>query len=263
MRDNPLRRFWHTLANWCSFEWASIRLWLSPSAAPPRGASRDPRRAISYGHAAIGCMDQRACCCRAALIWRRATAMGCDGGQLREMEATAADTKDAIRVSGRLADAAEETARYARDTFKLTQDNFKIEVRPYIWLAKRQGAPEFGPENGVIMWNWWTANYGKLPALNVRFSTAMKLGSGEFEGDPRPWIGAPLNPNDEHFATVYSHPGIKRREFEELMNADRGITIRGTISYSDVLGGEYETIFCLFHSRGGATAHCEDGNGMK
>lgn len=159
---------------------------------------------------------------------------------------------------------------------KTTRDIFIADQRPIIWLTNHNATPAFyitpGKDTGQIMWNWEYTNYGKSPAIEVRYETYMSLDNAPYAltfgtDEKRPNVGAPIPPGKIDWDTVISKPGISAAEFARLLTIGGGVSISGVIHYADANGGSYETTFCLASLVGGAVAyrdptqHC--GNNIK
>jgi hypothetical protein len=151
----------------------------------------------------------------------------------------------------------------AQQSLNLTRDIANADQRPIIWLTNHTDAPHYYPAPATqITWNWEFTNYGKSPAVHIRFDTYMSIDNGPYihtyGGDKDITdIGAPLPPGKVDFDTVISRPGISDAEFARLMAADKAISISGVIKYQDAGGRPYETAFCLAHLASGATMYRE------
>ncbi len=153
----------------------------------------------------------------------------------------------------------------------MARENFRHDQRPYIWLTNELGSPRIvSPRagqsaTGQVIWTYHFTNYGKSPALNVRFYQYIKIGDRGFTssyGAKEEHRGAPLPPNQDSIATVVSDE-ISREEFNQLLIADERISTRIRFVYSDSYAENYETGICLTRLHTGAIGYCKDGNYIK
>lgn len=161
-------------------------------------------------------------------------------------------------VTVRIAVAAIWSAISAQKALKLTQEIAIADQRPIIWLSNHVGAPQL--IRNQVIWDWEFTNYGKSPAVHIRFDTYMSLDKGPnlpTYGRQKSSIGAPLPPGKFDFDTVVSNPGINDTDFARLMALDEGISISGLSTYQDAGGRSYETTFCLAHLASGAIKYRE------
>lgn len=164
-----------------------------------------------------------------------------------------------------------ESLRVAHDANRQSREHFQQDQRPYVWLTNNLGSPECvsgqkSAQDCQIIWSWHFTNYGKTPARDLRFTQMINFGENVLE-KPRMFdkisIGAPLPPNKDDFSTALSEVKINRAEFARLLNTEQSILVSGRLNYTDGLGGQYETGFCLYRLRSGAIAYCRDGNYVK
>jgi hypothetical protein len=173
--------------------------------------------------------------------------------------------------------AAVESASAAQNALAQARDQFREDRRPYIWLTKTGlGAPMFipnirDPRTGQVVWDWHYTNYGKTPALDIRYTHYMKLGERSYaKSNAAPSggsVGAPLPPDKDDFSTVVSVPGITPAEFNELMapgHLGNSVSVKIHITYTDAYRAKvYETNICLSRLNGGAISYCRQGNEIK
>jgi hypothetical protein len=169
----------------------------------------------------------------------------------------------------READAAFDAAKAAQDAVRQSRESFQRDQRPYVWLTNDLGKPEFvqkaGTHSGQAIWDWHFTNYGKTPALGIRFRQYFKVGN-EFHPAPgsneQTGFGSPLPPTKVNFSTNVSEP-ISVDDFRRSLDTDQGIGIRIVLEYMDANGGKYESGFCLERLRTSAITYCSTGNYMK
>lgn len=148
-------------------------------------------------------------------------------------------------------------------------NRFREDQRPYIWLktgyagniqfVPNQRAPQKGI--GQILWTFHYTNYGRSPALEVRFvDKTMSLNGGEFrQSYGRAFtVPTPLAPTEENFATVVSRPGVTAKQFARYQATDEAIKVHAIIRYTDrYKDGPYETAICLSLLANGSIAYCK------
>jgi hypothetical protein len=149
----------------------------------------------------------------------------------------------------------------AWNSLQTTRAIFKADQRPIIWLTNNVAQPQIiippGKDSGQVVWDFQTTNYGKSPALRIRYETYMSIDGGPYLMDygmaeKGSTVGAPMPPGKLDFDTVISAPGITASEFARLFTVHEGISISDLIHYEDANGGSYETAFCLARLVGGA-----------
>lgn len=151
----------------------------------------------------------------------------------------------------------------AQKAVDLTAQNFIVQERPYIWLTTDFGSPSYmrNPTDnpvGQVVWEWHFTNFSKTPANNVRFRTYMKVGA-DFRPSYRPAgsatsIGAPIPPAQVLRHEAVSAPGTTPTDYAKDITTNRALGISGVITYSDLMGNEYESAFCLTRLATGAIA---------
>jgi hypothetical protein len=146
----------------------------------------------------------------------------------------------------------------AQKAVNLTQENFAIDQRPYIWINNNLELPGYFEFLKKIVWSFHFTNYGKTPANNVLLKVKMSVGGTQYpilEAHPRPPRGNPLPPNKDDFNTAVSDAQFTRDEFQRVFGVDFGIGISGLILYQGASDAWYESRFCLAHLATGAILH--------
>ena len=138
--------------------------------------------------------------------------------QKKTMDNTFAEVKKQTK-------AATESSTAAQNAVTQSRDQFREDRRPYIWLTKTGlGGPTFipnlkDPKSGQVTWDWHWTNYGKTPALDIKYTQSIKVGERPYmksHGSVESF-GAPLPPEKDDFSTVVSDPGVTPIEFNDLM----------------------------------------------
>jgi hypothetical protein len=129
-------------------------------------------------------------------------------------------------------------------------------------LGPRSFNPILRKNIGKFAWSFRYTNYGKTPAHRLHFTEeAFRFGvSGKFQNTPGfskvKVVPTPLAPTEENFVTKYSKE-ITQKEFTNYAAIDKGISIRGTMKYTDASGTPYESDICLTMLANGQIAFCE------
>jgi hypothetical protein len=157
--------------------------------------------------------------------------------------------------------AAIEAADTAQKSLAQARDQFRQDQRPYIWATANLGSPERWEPTGQLVWDLHFTNYGKSPALEIRYYDYMRIGKGAMApsfGEPIPHKGAPLPPGKDDFITVVSKPGVTADEYARLLHHPdtEYVEISGRFLYTDFYGGKYETAICLRKLKTGAVQYC-------
>lgn len=114
-------------------------------------------------------------------------------------------------------EAAQGATRIAPEAMKATQDQFRQDQRPYIWITKDLGQPSFIENSGQFVWTYHITNYGKSPAYKLICHQFTKIGNLTFpQFGSKFSIGPPMPPMAEQFNTAVSSPGITRESFDRL-----------------------------------------------
>jgi hypothetical protein len=124
-----------------------------------------------------------------------------------------------------------------------------------------------GKTAGQIIWDWHYTNYGRTPAVNVRFVHYIRLGNSarkkSYLEPEMTSLGPPLTPNKVDFATVVLDPDVSADDANKWLHTDEAIEISGDILYSGISGGSYRTTFCISKLALSAIKYCPEGNDIK
>jgi hypothetical protein len=146
------------------------------------------------------------------------------------------------------------------------RSNLKAEDRPYIWLTNSMYVPDFatdrpGPrKSGIVTWTWHITNYGKTPALHVRFCQAIIINNRLYPPGPcatHQAPMAPIPPGKDDYNTAVAYP-VDAAEFFNMAAIPGGIRVAAFVYYTDAHGGEYETHLCIAHLPTGAGMYCPE-----
>ena len=155
---------------------------------------------------------------------------------------------------------------------KNAADQFRIEERPYIWIQDRpkdDSAPMIGtdPSIGKFAWNIYYANFGKSPA--IRFCREVHLVTGEgalkrvvdinHETCKSP-SGGIIPPGKLELTSAFAEGTPSERDISQWKAMLNGIVVYGRFDYSDTLGGEYFSQFCMATQPNGRIGDCEGHN---
>jgi hypothetical protein len=165
------------------------------------------------------------------------------------------------------AGAAQSAAVTADQSLKDTKANFANDQRPYLWTTKSSSVPKFDAKKGEIYWNCVLEDYGKTPALHIRFKPYMKIGDKPFILDPHQrkvsGDGAAAPPGTETlWVSVHSLP-MTLDEANRVLGIDEAVQIKVVLDYTGVYGGDFETSFCYANLADHTTSSCDHDNYIK
>jgi hypothetical protein len=165
------------------------------------------------------------------------------------------------------AGAAHSAAVTADQSLKDTKANFANDQRPYLWTTKSSSVPKFDAKKGEIYWNCVLEDYGKTPALHIRFKPYMKIGDKPFILDPHQrkvsGDGAAAPPGTETlWVSVHSLP-MTLDEANRVLGIDEAVQIKVVLDYTGVYGGDFETSFCYTNLADHTTSSCDHDNYIK
>lgn len=157
------------------------------------------------------------------------------------------------------------STKRAADAAKTAADTAVAEARPVIWLMNNFGQPAYQPApSRQITWELHFKNYGKTPASDVRFSEIyMKIGvdgqwTPSYTTESPEIVTHPVAPEEDIERDGVTPPGISPTQWTELLGTTKGISIKGTILYTDSSKIPYETGFCLTRLNLGGITFCKD-----
>ncbi len=189
------------------------------------------------------------------------------------MNDTLTETRKQTGFAEKSSKGAADAASSAQDALKLARDNFRQDQRPYVWLRNDLLFPTHieATKDGKVtdrraIWDWHYTNYGKTPALHVRFISKMNIGEnagkeGRRLGPIPSSTGTPLPPGKDDFSAAISPTAITNEELIRLINGyDGSVIVYGRIEYTDGGGTPYETGFCFRTLKTHAVSYCDGKN---
>jgi hypothetical protein len=169
-----------------------------------------------------------------------------------------------------------KTAEAANAAITQSRNQFRQDQRPYLWVANgKSGVPAFNrllePDRAGFLQAYWDIsvfNFGKTPAYHVKRQFSIQVGNrhpmsrsfGEGGNNPPTLIAA----TGQADIRVLSSPNIIQMEIDaiQMPHSHQTISIRGTITYADSHGVDYESGVCLSRLDSGVIQYC-DGNYIK
>jgi hypothetical protein len=167
-------------------------------------------------------------------------------------------------------------AKATQDTLSEIRGNLIKEERPYLWPRPEAVAFEKGQP---LRWNLHFVNYGKSPAIRAHTcvtltygADALSVASGYTEEDligqckkPSPVAESEsiAPPGDALFATGQSNVILADDDAIKFFKADFRVAIRALVTYEDVYGHHYKSLFCAAHLATDAVYTCQQGNEIK
>lgn len=160
------------------------------------------------------------------------------------------------------------------------RENFVKDQAPVIWVKPKP--PEI-KVNEPLRWDVIYSDYGRSPALNVKTCiTAAYVPSytkdafSYLSSLPPPSINdcktkqrvVPAGidvvpPGFENFSTALGLIPLTQNVFDVVTSTEGGVFIHGMITYDDVSGHSYETVFCNYRFTSGAIGVCDKYNTYK
>ena len=197
--------------------------------------------------------------------------------QLREMVFARSQVERAIKAAGRSADAAElansdSAEHFVQDERPYLGLNLTLEPPPgakatasnkgsYIYVADIPNDPNYVR----ILWSIHFKNYGKSPAVHVRFDRHMELGINAFQrwhwGETT-GAGDTLPPTADQYITIGSEK-ILKSGLDSILKSDNQMVIFGHFDYEGLGGGSYWTEFCISFLASGSNSMCPTHNLME
>jgi hypothetical protein len=171
--------------------------------------------------------------------------------------------------------AAADFATALRDQLGLIRSNFAKEERPYMWP---KADPIIFEKGQQLIWNVHLFNYGKSPAMRTRscyilftgdnampqataFSTPdiiKECVKGAASGPIESESIAP--PGDALFLTAHSIDLLTDDSIAFYRDSDFHVAMLVFLTYQDVAGNTYRSLFCTSHLRTGAMYSCGKNN---
>jgi hypothetical protein len=152
------------------------------------------------------------------------------------------------------ADAAKKSADTAHSSLVLSQETFKVQQRPYVWVKTPTIEPDGLSPNKPIYMNIEFANAGATPALQmvshvyVKFS---EVADSDFDAakylykQPGVEKSGIITQNSTLFATAVSAKPVTLWTKKPIpWNGSDPIFVYGRIEYRDVFGDDHSTEFC-------------------
>jgi hypothetical protein len=117
--------------------------------------------------------------------------------------------------------------------------------QPYVGLAGEMSDPEYDSKMGRIFWNFSFRNSGRRAANGFSIKKYMKINEGKFSELPSVLAqSGSLGPNESLFLTVFSEP-VTLAQFQTLLKQKQGITALVEFKYTDPLGRQLSSAFCV------------------
>lgn len=147
------------------------------------------------------------------------------------------------------------------------QQNFIKDQAPVITTTPDPPMIEAGKP---LRWDIRYTNYGRSPALYVH--TCIRAAYGPFPGSvPTPKTGecdqtpsfrstAVLPQGVTEYSTSLGDKPLTEDDVKIIKSHDGGAVVTGFISYSDVSGHSYESVFCSYRLQSGALLNCDRSN---
>jgi hypothetical protein len=165
------------------------------------------------------------------------------------------------------------TNNLTKESLDLVRDNFRKDQRPYVWLRNDLLFPahlqvkvkDGSTTDERATWDWHFTDYGKTPALHVKFISRMNTGENALTASralsDTESKGAPLPPGKDDFSTAISPTRITKDELNRLIEGfDGSVVVYGRIEYTDAEGTPYESGFCFHTLRTHAVSYCKEEN---
>ena len=152
------------------------------------------------------------------------------------------------------ADAAKKSADAAHSSLVLSQQTFKVQQRPYVWVKTPTIDRDGASPNKPIYMNIEFVNAGTTPALEVSNHVYIKFSEvtdSDFEAaknlfkQPGNEKGGIITQSSTLFATAVSAQKVSLWTMKPVpWNGSDPIFVYGRIEYRDVFGDDHSTEFC-------------------
>ena len=178
--------------------------------------------------------------------------------QLREMEKVYMPVKTS-------ADAAIRAATAAERAVDQVGVNFRLELRPYIWVTNDIPRPTRAAD-GLVSWNIAFTNFGKSPANQVRTTRRISAQVGVFVPDANPIaqnvspLGTPMMPNRTDFLTIQHPTKVSEEDFNKWREIGGILMVSIKFNYTDIFDTPFESMACLAYLGGGAVGYANIGD---